>query len=153
MPCSTYMQCHPPTLHPYDTVEQAYLRLKALGLESLPVVDMDGVYLGQFSTQALLKLLLPVAVTMDRGLRNLAFAGKAPTILQSRYHDLKHHPIADYIITQPVAHPDTPAIEAALLLYDNDYCCLAIVDERGRLVGMLSAWQLIELARQGNRDA
>jgi len=56
---------------------------------------------------------------------------------------------ARWVMTKEVrtVHPDTPALEAALILRSHRYGCVPVVEE-GRLVGMLTDSDFVEYAIQ-----
>ena len=60
---------------------------------------------------------------------------------------------ARWVMTKEVrtVYPDTPALEAALMLRSRGYGCLPVVD-RGKLVGMLTDSDFVEYAIQTLSD-
>jgi CBS domain-containing protein len=60
---------------------------------------------------------------------------------------------ARWVMTKDVrtVHPETPALEAALILRSNAYGCVPVVDD-GRLVGILTDSDFVEYAIQSLSD-
>ena len=67
------MDSNPTVVHPDDTISKATRFIMENRYRRLPVVAHDGTYLGAFGLHCLLRLSLPKAVIMEKGLENIHF--------------------------------------------------------------------------------
>jgi len=66
--------------------------------------------------------------------------------IQRRLHDIRDHPLREYLHDEPVVvHPSTPLTEALLLLY-HSHSTLPVIEDRahGRFLGIISYWHVLE---------
>lgn len=139
MKCSDIMTTPPTRLHTDNTISEAIEILLEHHMYNLPVVDSDEIFVGEFSARRIISLMLPASLTMESGLRNVSFVRETREDLKSRLHSFHEHPVARYMATDiTVVYPDSPVIEALMLLYQK-YMRIAVVDRTdGRLVGGIS---------------
>lgn len=127
-----------------DTISTAAQMLLANKLSALPVVDAAGRYLGIFSMNRLLSLLLPKAVLIEGGVTDLSFMSDPMEILCERMREHGPQPVGVVLEKNArVLHPDTPLLETVLLLYrgEND---IPVVDrDSGQLLGMVAGADLL----------
>lgn len=132
------------------TVAEAARLLIAKNLSLVPVTDASGKYLGVFSLNGLLALILPRAALMEGGLTDLGFLSDRLDILQERMREHGTRPLADLLEKQvPVIHPETPLLEVVLHLYraEND---IPVVDSKsGQLLGLLLGTEFASLLGAG----
>lgn len=162
MTCETVLTPAPVTLREEDTVARAVQELIQRRLLIVPVLDERDRLIGLFGVQRLVELLLPTAATAPHGLADLSFVGDrledfrdkmgelAGHLLgehiQRRLHDIRDHPLREYLHDEPVVvHPNTPLTEALLLLY-HSHSTLPVVEEEapGRFLGIISYWHVLE---------
>lgn len=148
--CQSVMTDQPVVIHRNDTIQKALQVLLQHKLLALPVVDDDGRFVGMFLRSQLVALLLPRIVQMESKIpeigRLLEVGFLTDTIedTQSRFRTFADKPVGDYTQTDsPRVRPDTPIINAVLLLY-RTRTYLPVVDEAtGRLLGVVSTWDVL----------
>ncbi|HNW79631.1 MAG TPA: CBS domain-containing protein [Candidatus Competibacteraceae bacterium] len=133
------------TLRPTDTVATAATHILKHHLRHLAVVDEQGRYLGTFGIYSLLQLALPKAVTMAEGLSDVSFITETAQDLATRLRERGAEQIGNWLSTDdPVAHPETPAMEVVLLML-RGHTSVPVVDKTSqRLEGMISSWNVVE---------
>ena len=67
------MNANPAVLRNTDKISLAAEQIMTHRCRRLPVIDEDGKYIGVFGINCLLRLVLPRALVMERGLDNAAF--------------------------------------------------------------------------------
>jgi CBS domain-containing protein len=143
MTVQTIMTAKPPTLRADDTVARAATLMLGRRYLVLPVVDADGRCTGVFDMWDLLALLLPKAATLDHLVPDLGFLGDDLPSLQAKLQEIGGQPVGTLARPDlPLLKPDTPVVEALLLLYRNR-TTLPVVDADNRVVGVLSYWDAL----------
>lgn len=118
-----FMECDVFTVRPGDIVDLAANVMEWEHIRYVPVEDDDGYLVGMVSLKALLK--------MSASARKL---GTTESLL-----------ISSVMTTEPMTvTPDTPTLEALRLMRANRISCLPVV-EQGKLVGLISALDLIDV--------
>ena len=127
----------PVTVRFDQTFGDAFQTLAESRQTILPAVDADGTYRGLFDLKDIWKILLPKAAQLSRkSIEDLAFEAKALPVSQFLNKD-----------DAPPLHPDSPVIQAVLFL-DEYGETIAVVDRQTKkLVGVVSAWQLLDAIR------
>lgn len=132
------------------TVAEAAKMLIDNRLSLLPVTNSTGKYVGAFSLNSLLALILPRAALMEGGLTDLSFLSDKLEILKERMHAHSARPLSDFLEKQvPIIHPTTPLLEIVLHLYraEND---IPVVDaQSGQLLGLLLGTEFVSLLGAG----
>jgi len=134
------MNPNPVFLRTSDTVARGAELIMSKQRRSLPVVDEEGRYVGMFSANCLLYLVLPQAATMEKGLDSLPYVQNSMNDLRERLKKYLDKPVSLCLKKKDVAvvHPDTPLVETLLTLY-KARANLPVVDRvSGRLVGTIS---------------
>lgn len=133
-----------------QTVAEASQLLIDKNLSLIPVTDAAGKYLGVFSLNGLLALVLPRAALMEGGLTDLGFLSDRLEILQERMKEHGSRPVGEVLEKHvPVIHPETPLLEIVLHLYraEND---IPVVDAKnGQLLGLLLGTEFVSLLGAG----
>lgn len=133
-----------PHLNATDSVAVAAQMLLSNRLSAIPVVDETGRYIGIFSMNRLLSLLLPKAVLLEGGVSDLSFMSDTLELLCERMEQHGAMPVSDVVEKNVrVLYPDTPLLETVLLLYrgEND---IPVVDKvSGQLLGMVVGTDLL----------
>jgi CBS domain-containing protein len=111
---------------------------------SLPVVDANGVMVGQIGIHALLRLIVPKAALMGGGTPNFAFVNDDFEDLQRRLVEERDQPVGMFVEKNGVVlHPETALTHVVLSLY-NCHNNLPVVDsDSGKLVGIVSYWDVV----------
>lgn len=103
----------------------------------LPVC-LDSKFLGLLSINDLLLQAIPTSAKIEGGLTDLSFAGDALGLLSSMLDQLKLLNAGSIMHSPAAILPENcPLLEAALLLSKSD-SPLPVLDEQGKLRGMLS---------------
>ncbi|GAB6043666.1 CBS domain-containing protein [Endothiovibrio diazotrophicus] len=148
MSCDSIMIPDPPSLRADTPLDQAMQVLAEHRAHSLPVVDDDGRFVGMFDLHQLMKLLLPKAVTMELGLRQVSYVTDTVDTWEHLRRQLKKigdDPVADHLTTDvPVVHPTTATLEALRNLYHRPGQIPVVEKASGRLVGVISCWDVID---------
>lgn len=133
------MDPHPTVLHPSDKVGKGVKCIMEHRYRRLPVVDDEGHFKGVFGVNCLLRLVLPKAVVMDKGLNTVPFVRDSLSDLHRRLKEVEDEPISMCMHHESVqVAPDTPLIETLLILY-NTRASLPVVDpETKKLIGVIS---------------
>ena len=139
------MDPNPTTLNPDDTIECAAQYIMKHRYRNLPVVDDNFCYLGMFGVNCLLKLVMPKAVFMHRGLENVSFIYESFEDLFNRFAEFKDQPISICMSNEikPVA-PDTPLTETMLQLFNTRASIPVVQKDSCKLLGMISYWDIGE---------
>ncbi len=157
MSARSIMDPHPTVLHPNDHIRRAAEYVMKNRYRRIPVVDDDGRFVGVFGVNCLLRLVLPHAAIMENGLESVHFARETLADLYRRYCENSDMEIALCMDKEDVetVGPDTPLLEAVLILYRTKASLPVVEPETGKLVGVISYWDLGEkvLAQGRKNDA
>ncbi len=151
MTCQEIMNADPPVLRHTDTVGTALRRLLATRYLALPVVDDDRRYMGVFAKSRLFGLMLPSIVALEdllpkiAHLTDLAYLSDNLEDLRARFAALRGDPVAQYADREaPTLKPDSPLMEAVLLVFRTRNFVPVVEPVSGRLVGMVSTWEILD---------
>lgn len=139
MPCETAIITEVHTVKPDISVEEALAFIHEKNVRAMPVVDHDGKLVGMFSLEALLKSLLPVAVTMEEGLQKLGFVIGAGPGIAKRLKKAQTKTVADVMLQDIiVAHTSTALWEAIRLMVKYGSPIPVVEEDSGKLIGIIS---------------
>lgn len=142
---STIMDPSPSVLHPTDKIKDGIRIIMKHRYRRLPVIDDDGRFVGVFGVSCLLRLVMPKAVVIDKGLESAPYVRDSLSDLHRRLKDVEDEPISLCMreeMTQ--VSPDTPLLETLLTLHKTR-ASLPVVDPgSGRLVGVISYFDVGE---------
>lgn len=134
-----------------DTIARATQCLLKTKLSALPVVDTTGHYLGIFSVNRLLSLLLPRAALIEGGISDLGFVSDPLETLCERMREHGARLVGEVVEKNaPVAYPDTSLLEVVLHLYrgEND---IPVIDKSSQhFIGMVSSAKLLAKVCEGS---
>ena len=116
------------TARPGDGLRQTWLRMRERDIRHLPVVDDHGVLVG---------------IVSDRDLRRPDTVDVGPDTVEAFRLDDTTSVGAVMTGNPDRVRPDTPLAEALGRFLDRRYGALPVVDEGGRPVAMLSAYDLL----------
>jgi len=128
------------TLKDAETVADAVHRMLLHRVSDLPVVDADGMFIGMFQLERLLAALLPAAALVGYGMPDLSFVSDDLAALREKMQAIYSRPVSEFaVMPEHVVHPDTPPLEIVLQLYRGANNVPVVDREDGRLVGVVSA--------------
>ncbi|MES0371316.1 MAG: CBS domain-containing protein [Mariprofundaceae bacterium] len=144
MIASLVMTPNPTTLSVTARVEDAITLFRSTSLHDIPVVDQDGKPVGSISCKAILHASVPkyasdsLLATMEGG----------PDIasVYSNLHNLSEKPVSeimDQSIHSVKGTTPTSAIAAMLTHMHYDSFNILVVDEPGKLIGTISAFDIV----------
>lgn len=150
MACQEIMDADPPVLHGTDTVRKALSLLLQHRYLALPVVDSERRYLGLFAKSRLIGLMLPSIVALEDVLpkiaqmTDLAYLSDDIDDLRTRFAALRDRPVSEYADREaPVLKPDSPIMEAVLLIFRTRNYVPVVDPANRRLVGVVSTWDIL----------
>lgn len=140
----------PQVLSPETTVAEAIRLLLTNRVLSMPVVDANRHFLGQFTKKHFLSRLLPnLAIQSDpqHQVERMIEAGLLQDTLEDihgRYEEIANEPVSlHYDSGVTVLHPDQPLVTALYLLYAGRNA-LPVVERGSKvLAGVVSTWDLL----------
>ena len=139
MTASLFMNPAPEVLKHTDRVGKAAEQIMAHRYRSLPVVDEEGRYLGIVGVNGMLRLVLPKAAVVDKGLKGLPYITTSLDDLKAKLRDVADEPVTVCLEKDvPTVHPDTPLLETLLKLYQTRTALAVVEEDSGRLLGVIS---------------
>jgi len=132
------------SLHESASVKDAIALFRESSLHDLPVIDSEGRPVGEVSTRSILHHAVPAYASAD-----LIAAMRSGPDIQSVYKNLEgalDHPIAEVMnrnVQTVGEHTPTSAVAAMLITMKGDSNHVFVVDEDGRLLGLISARDII----------
>jgi len=128
----------------------AFMVEKHMGL--VPVTERDGTFAGLISGDILMAFLLPKSLSsMGSGgilggfkvHKSASYLNESATEMQERLEALRDRPIGEMLDRKvKVAHPDTPVIDALMMIKDKQYV-VPVVDDDKKLVGAISFFSVL----------
>jgi len=121
-------------------ISQAIKLLENAGLSSLPVVDEEGRLVGVISERDIIRALVPEYMDM------LHSASFLPSLdqLARKLREIGDHPVERYMTKEVVvAKLDDSDLYVADIMLRKGLKQLPVVDEKGRLVGMVRRIDLL----------
>lgn len=132
------------------TLDECIRKLLQYRVLAMPVVDADGRYLGQFRKNLLISLVLPQAAVQDERFDRIArmietgLLSDTMADVRERFAAIAHEPVSRHLDEKaPVLRPDQPLVTAMFYLFRGRNF-LPVVEEGGILVGVVSAWDVLE---------
>ena len=115
---------------------------KHMGL--VPVVDRDDSFVGLLAGDRLMHAILPPTLTYVRGMTRVSYLRESREDLAERLDDLRTKPIRAVVDTHvKTVRPDSPLIDALMLLSQKQHVVPVVEPEGGRLVGAISFFTVI----------
>ena len=143
MTAASIMDPNPTVLKPTNVISTAASYIMEHRYRNLPVVDEDGCYLGIFGVNCLLRLVLPPATIMDKGLDSVSFIHESLADLHDRLREVQDQPITLCMKTEvETVAPDTPLVETLLILYRTKSSIPVVEPGTCKLLGMISYWDV-----------
>ena len=157
MDCSTMMAPIKTSLFADEPAGKAidFMVEKHMGL--VPVTHRDGTFAGLVSGDSLMHFMLPKAVSLlsfaSRGPKNASYLNESAEEMQERLQDQRDKTIGD-LTDQDVkaVHPETPLIDALMLITDKQYV-VPVIDADNMLLGAISFFsELYGLREEYDRE-
>ncbi|GAB4277422.1 MAG: CBS domain-containing protein [Deferrisomatales bacterium] len=118
-----WMTPDPKTVQAQDPVSQAIHLMKEHNIRHLPVLDGDRL----------------VGIVTDRDLKEFSPSRATTLDVYELHYLLSKTKVVEAMKKDPLqVGPDDPIERAARLMHDHKYGCLPVVDEGGRVVGILT---------------
>ena len=137
------MDPNPTVLAATDTVGKGMGYIMENRFRNVPIVDSKGCYLGVFGVNCLLRLVLPQAALMERGLTDLSFVSDSLADLRRRLKESEDKPVTVCLSDEAtVIDPDTPLLETLLTLYKTRRSIPVVDPKDGCLLGVVSYWDV-----------
>jgi CBS-domain-containing membrane protein len=133
------------TISPDCSVRDALKRMAALGTQGFPVVDRGQILLGTVNFWQILERAMPSYITKG-DLSDVRFAPDF-TKLHERLEAIKSNPVTLIMNHQPpCVGPDDSVLSCAALIMQTPKTVylLPVVEADRRLVGVITAWDLIK---------
>ncbi len=139
------MSQNPEALSPNAPLEEAARRILKTRYNGFPVVDEEGRLLGLVEVEDLLPRLETIPFSTVKALRFLDewLDGDTLAEIYRRYQQI---PVRAVMRTEvPTVGPDDPIDQALELFFSGKSTRLPVVDEKGRLVGVLSRSDILKV--------
>lgn len=149
MPCETAILEDVFTVNDEMLVEDALKYIHEKNVRAMPVLDKEGRLVGMFSLEALLKSLLPVAVTMEEGLQKLGFVIGAGPGIAKRLRKARLQKVSEVMLKDiVVVHKSTALWEAIRLMVKYGSPIPVVEEDNGKLIGVITEQtSMIDLER------
>lgn len=138
---------HPATFIRKDaTIAEAVKMMTQKHLQYLLVVGPHDEFIGELSALQFAKLLLPPSVGLQFGVHMEAAKDESIDVMAERLRHHHHRPIADFIDHDiPVVRPDTPLIDALMLLRGGAVVLPVVEGPHSKLIGVVSMLKILRL--------
>jgi len=151
LPCEDIMVRNPDSLSPDTLLWDGLTTLAELGHRVIPLVSGDRQYEGALTRLHLLSLVLPDAITIEDGLRNLGFVRGQMPVLRARLEAERHLTLREVLERNPVdvptVKPGTAIMEVIWLMYKNGFG-VPVVDDDNRLIGLVTGKAAVRALKQ-----
>ena len=155
------------TLKPSDTVAEAIAVMHREHVRNLPVVDESGNFIGLFGLRRLSRLLLPEAASGlgPYSISDLHFLPDEVVQMSDRWKEIARQPVLNFLEKKSklmFCKPGTAFPELLSLLdqsVDSSLPVLVVKGKQQKVVGMVSAWDVLEglimgrLAQASDKDS
>ncbi len=140
------------TLKPTDTVADAIALMHREHVRNLPIVDGSGNFVGLFGLRRLSQLLLPEAASGlgPYSISDLHFLPDEVVQMSDRWKKIARQPVLNFLEKKKklmFCKPGTTFPELLSLLdqsVDSSLPVLVVKGKQQKLVGMVSAWDVLE---------
>lgn len=140
------------TLKPTDTVADAIAVMHREHVRNLPVVDDSGNFVGLFGLRRLSRLLLPEAASGlgPYSISDLHFLPDQVVQMSDRWKKISRQPVLNFLEKKSklmFCKPGTAFPELLSLLdqsVDSSLPVLVVKGKQQKVVGMVSAWDVLE---------
>jgi len=134
----------PTTLSSGDSLRDAIGAMARLMQPAIPVIHVDGRYLGLCTLRAIADMCLPIAGTLMTMMPSAAFMADGPDDARRRIEGRLDESVAGFIdASAPTLGPDAAASTVLVALFER-HTILPVVDRGGRLIGVVHWNDLLE---------
>ena len=138
LPVASIMTKNPEAVPPDTLIAEAVERMLKRDYTSLPVVDADGRFLGVLDESRLL----------ENGLADMSLSLSkvvGPDLVREYLERLarERNPVSEAVTPTATVRPDTPIKEAAHVMHTHGLKRLPVLDEQGRLVGVVGRLDIL----------
>jgi len=149
MDCRTVMAPIKVSLYTDELAGQVidFMVEKHMGL--VPVTERDGTFAGLVSGDSLVAFLLPKSLSAmgarfhHGALKSVSFLHETAEDMKERLDELRDRPIGEMLDRKvKIATPDTPLIDALMMIKDQQYV-VPVVDEQRKLLGAISFFSIL----------
>lgn len=114
---------------------------KHMGL--VPVIERDGRFAGLISGDSLMEFMLPKSLAAMQTATNVRYLDETPEEMLERLNAIRNQPVGDLIDRDvETTSPDTPLIEALMLIKNKQYV-VPVVDDDNMLLGAISFFSVL----------
>lgn len=114
---------------------------KHMGL--VPVTERDGTFAGLISGDSLMQFMLPKALSFVSRVTGASYLDETAEEMQERLEAVREKTIGDLADKNVKAvHPDTPLIDALMLITGKQYV-VPVVDDDNKLLGAISFFSVL----------
>ncbi len=127
-----------------------FMTEKRMGL--IPIVNRGETFVGQLSGDQLMRAMMPKTLSILRGLRHAGYLHETREDMRERLDRIGDLPIRKVMDRHAkVVRPDTPLIEALIVLSQNQNVVPVVEQRHGRLVGAISFFTVLEALREAEK--
>jgi len=145
MSCSSSMITDVIKAGPDNTVEEILRLVQEHSVRAIPIVDDKGAFLGMFSMHQFLHQILPIAVTMERGLDNIDFVTKSSHNIVEKMLEITQKKVSEVMDKTVVSlHPEIPTLEAIRVVVRHGSPIPVLEKGTNRLVGLITEQSLVQ---------
>lgn len=143
------------TLYENAPLHKAVSMITSKRLAALPVINEHGIYVGIIGVNGLLEMLLPKAVRSaleknNDSIPGLSFMDDNMEELRSRLVHLSEATVGSLAKRDaPVIYPDSPIMEAVLLLLRGEDEVAMVDRETHKFICMVSSYDLLHTLNEG----
>ena len=139
------------TIKPEDSVAEALQLMHREHVRNLPVVDESGDFVGLFGLRGLSRILLPIAASEfgRYSIADLRFLPDETLLVSDRWNEVADQPVLNFLEKRKklkFCTPETRWPELLAMFDSNQGLSLPVIvvqGESSRLVGMISAWDVL----------
>jgi CBS-domain-containing membrane protein len=149
--CRSIMATSYPVLNAGMTLAECVRTLLQHRVLAMPAVDESGRYLGQFRKNVLVSALLPQVAVTDQRFERIARMIETGLLrdtmgdVRERFVAIANEPVSRYLDRDaPILRPDQPLVIAMFYFYQGRNFLPVVEQETGMLVGVVSAWDVLE---------
>lgn len=142
--CQTIMRRTTTSLYEDAPLSSAidFMTENRMGL--VPVVDRDEKFVGELSGDILMRAMLPKTLTIVRGMKHAAYLRETRGDMVERLEAVREHTIGEVMDRHAnVVHPDTPLIEALILMSQKHNVVPVVEKDSLKLVGAISFFTVL----------